>query len=84
MILGVALSLTVIFAICGIFIGLYFKVEKICCCCREYDEGEDQTGNKDYGSSKVKQISGVNNPSMIYPSNYSTQQVCLQILNKYC
>merc|ERR1712168_1445743 len=71
-ILGVALSLTVIFAICGIFIGLYFKVEKLCCCCRENDEREDQTGNKDYGSSSVKQISGANNMSMIYPNNYST------------
>merc|ERR1712168_978052 len=71
-ILGVALSLTVIFAICGIFIGLYFKVEKLCCCCCEYDEGEDQTVNKDYGSSSVKQISGANNMSMIYPNNYST------------
>jgi len=74
-ILGVALSLTVIFAICGVFIGLYFKVERLCCCCRDNNEEEDQHGDKDYGGNlSIKQMSGVNNLSMIYPNNYSTQQ----------
>merc|ERR1712183_1124757 len=84
-ILGVALSLTVIFAICGVFIGLYFKVERLCCCCRDNNEEEDQHGDKDYGGNlSIKQMSEVNNLSMIYPNNYSTQQVCVESFNRHC
>ena len=37
-ILGVTLSLSIIFAIAGVFIGLYFHVERACCCCCCYDD----------------------------------------------
>lgn len=60
-ILGVTLSLTIIFAISGVFIGLYFKVERIFCCCECCKQDEEDIPTK---PTIPRPIGGYDNPAM--------------------
>ncbi|XP_076820695.1 uncharacterized protein LOC143466003 [Clavelina lepadiformis] len=80
-ILGVTLSLSVIVAIAGIFIGLYFRVEQILRCCRKNNNQTEEvskleTGDASwYGNDKSNNMfmTSATNPAFITNENLQTE-----------